>query len=85
MMRHEVIRPHIGQVVRTPTGDVLGEVKELRGDYFKMDAPAQRDYWIRVSDVHAGVETVLEVGFEREDLEAHIVDEPQEAPAPPQV
>ena len=37
----------IGQPVYGADGGELGTVKEVRGEYFKVDAPMQPDYWLR--------------------------------------
>jgi uncharacterized protein (TIGR02271 family) len=37
----------IGQRVYSSDGSELGTVKEVRGAYFKVDAPMQPDYWLR--------------------------------------
>jgi len=38
----------IGQPVYSADGSELGTVKEVRGAYFKVDAPMQPDYWLRM-------------------------------------
>jgi hypothetical protein len=38
--------PSIGADVYTSDGDKLGKVKEVRGAYFKVDAPMHPDYWL---------------------------------------
>jgi len=35
-----------GYAVFTQDGEQLGTVKEVRGQYFKVNAPMQRDYWL---------------------------------------
>ena len=40
----------VGQPVFSENGSKLGTVKEIRGEYVKLDVPLQRDYWLR-SDV----------------------------------
>jgi len=37
----------IGQTVYGANGEELGTVKEVRGEYFKVDASMQPDYWLR--------------------------------------
>lgn len=36
-----------GLPVYTADGDQIGEVKEVRGESFKIDAPMRPDYWLR--------------------------------------
>jgi len=42
-----------GSPVYSQDGDQLGTVKEVRGQYFKVDAPMQRDYWLRTDAVQS--------------------------------
>jgi hypothetical protein len=58
-----------GVEVYTRDGDRLGEVKELRGEYFKVNAPMAPDYWLSCDSVLAspGVNRV-EVTFNKDDL-----------------
>jgi hypothetical protein len=44
----------IGTDVYTTDGDKLGTVKELRGDYFKVDASMQPDYWLATECIRGG-------------------------------
>lgn len=39
----------IGTTIFTRDGEELGRVKEVRGTAFKVDAPAQPDYWLPTS------------------------------------
>ena len=43
----------IGCPVFTADGDEIGRVKEIRGRYFKVDAPMRPDYWL-IYDVLTG-------------------------------
>lgn len=43
-----------GAPVYGQNGDELGKIKEVRGQYFKVDAPMQADYWLRGDVVAAG-------------------------------
>ena len=44
----------IGSDVYTSDGDRLGKVKEVRGAYFKVDAPMHGDYWLGTECVRGG-------------------------------
>lgn len=58
-----------GTAVYTRDGERLGEIKELRGDYFKVDAPMSPDYWLECRCVHAGMGTNrVEVDFTKDQL-----------------
>ena len=43
-----------GLDVFTRDGTRLGEVKELRGEYFKVDAPMAPDYWLSLDCIRGG-------------------------------
>jgi hypothetical protein len=43
-----------GTRVFTSDGDELGTVKEVRGNYFKVNASMQPDYWLSCDVVTAG-------------------------------
>ncbi len=61
-----------GVAVYTRDGDRLGEVKELRGDYFKVDAPMAPDYWLNSECVHASTGTDrVEVLFDKSQLDEY--------------
>ena len=47
--------PTIGSKVHTADGDKLGEVKEIRGSHFKVNASMQPDYWLDTTCI-AGVD-----------------------------
>ena len=47
--------PTIGSEVHTADGDKLGEVKEIRGSHFKVNASMQPDYWLDTTCI-AGVD-----------------------------
>lgn len=44
----------IGTEVYTVDGDKLGTVKEVRGDYFKVDSSMHPDYWLAAECVRGG-------------------------------
>ena len=44
----------VGTPVYSEGGDQLGKVKEVRGQYFKVDARMQPDYWLRADCVRSG-------------------------------
>ncbi|HMO53612.1 MAG TPA: hypothetical protein PJ994_03840 [Tepidiformaceae bacterium] len=51
-----------GLDVFTRDGTRLGEVKELRGEYFKVDAPMAPDYWLSLDCIRGGGAAVPERG-----------------------
>ena len=62
--------PLIGNVVETADGEKLGTVSEVRGDYFKVRAPAAPDYWLPAWDV-----TAREIGMVRLIFTTPFLDE----------
>jgi hypothetical protein len=44
----------IGADIYTSDGDRLGKVKEVRGAYFKVDAPMHTDYWLGTECIRGG-------------------------------
>lgn len=66
----------VGTGVRTSDGVELGLVKEISGDFIKVDAPLRADYWINADYVlGAGTEGV-ELAFAKGDLGAYKRDKP---------
>jgi hypothetical protein len=68
MDRGTAVQPEIGQHIYTMDGDHLGAVKELRGAYFKVDAPMQPDYWLPVDDIMSRSGDRVTVGFDKHQL-----------------
>lgn len=65
-----------GLPVHTVDGDRLGDVKEVQGDRFKVSAPLQPDYWLRVDDVQAFTIERVTLEFAKDQLGSHKVDAP---------
>lgn len=69
------IRP--GQPVYTLDGDKIGDIKEVRGDYFKVDASMQPDYWLSCECIRGGAvanDRVM-LSFDKDNLGDYKVDE----------
>lgn len=70
------IRP--GQMVYTMDGGKLGEIKEVRGDYFKVDVSMMPDYWLTTECIRGG--TVggdrVDLAFDKDSLGDYKVDKP---------
>jgi hypothetical protein len=59
----------IGSEVYTSNGDKLGTVKDVRGDYFKVDAAMQPDYWLACDCIRGGsVGSRVTVMFDKDHL-----------------
>lgn len=63
------IRP--GLPVYGVEGELLGEVKEVAGDCFKVDAPLRPDYWLGLPDVLSFTAERVTMRFRAEALEQH--------------
>lgn len=68
----------VGAPVMTADGEQLGTVKELRGTFFKVDAPMQPDYWLRMDAVRQGSTTEVWLGFTKDRLGEYQVTSPDE-------
>jgi len=65
-----------GTEVYTSDGDKLGEVKEIRGPYFKVDAAGQPDYWLETECCAAGYSGGdVRLVFPKDKLGDHKVDD----------
>lgn len=65
-----------GAEVYTTDGSMLGHVKEIRNDHFKVDAPMKPDYWLSNTCVRGGMIAGdrITVMFEKDNLNDHKVD-----------
>jgi hypothetical protein len=65
-----------GTDVYTSDGDKIGEVKEVRGRYFKVDAAGQPDYWLETECCAAGYTSGdVRLVFPKDMLGDHKIDE----------
>ena len=63
--------PVVGAPVFTRDGHWLGDVKEVRGPYFKVAVPLHPDYWLQRSIVHQGADGRLTTKFKRRENHAY--------------
>ncbi len=72
----EIRRPAVGASVWTVDGTQFGYVKEVRGDYFRVDIPWAPDYWL--SCVHIaeldGPRAVLRL--RKHEIDDHRLEQP---------
>ena len=63
--------PSTGADVYTTDGEKLGTVKAVRLDYFQVDAPMKRDYWLRTDCVDVGsyASGRVTVSFDKDHLD----------------
>jgi hypothetical protein len=65
-----------GCAVFTADGDKIGEVKEVKGDYFKVDASMQPDYWLCTDDVSNATGDRVVMNFDKDHLGDFKFDDP---------
>ncbi len=68
-----------GCAVFTQDGDQIGRVKEVRGRYFKVDAPLRPDYWLSRDVVAAATPSAVTLAVGKEQLGHVKLDAPDEA------
>ena len=69
----------IGSEVFTSDGDKIGEVKEIRGAFFKIDASMQPDYWLAMSRVASSSGGRVMLNFHKDRLGDYKESEPRAA------
>jgi len=79
MDRGAAVQPVIGHHIYTQDGDHLGKVKEMRGRFFKVDAPMQPDYWLPVDTVVSASGDRITLAFEKHQLGDYKVGDPDDA------
>ncbi len=67
----------IGWPVYTFDGERIGEVGEVRGRYFKVNAPMQPDYWLSTDLVQAAGNRRLTLLIDRNQLETQMLERPE--------
>ncbi len=67
---------YIGAEVYTTDGSKLGQVKEVRDQYFKVDASMRPDYWLHMDCVRGGtgITDRVTVSFDKDHIDEHKVD-----------
>jgi hypothetical protein len=68
----------VGRAVYTRDGDKIGEVKEVRGAFFKVDAPMQPDYWLQSEFAQTAGAEGITMEFGKDDLGDYKVKNPPE-------
>ena len=68
--------PVVGAPVCTMDGDTLGKVKEIRGRYFKVDAPMQPDYWLTTDTITSSSGQAVMLTFPKDRLGDFKMGEP---------
>ena len=68
----------VGAPVYTPDGDQLGEVKEVRGRYFKVDTRMAPDYWLRLDAVRSVASGRVTLAAGKDQLDEYRVTDPDD-------
>lgn len=68
----------VGAPVYTPEGNQLGTVKEVRGQFFKVDARMQPDYWLRTDTVRSASAGQVMLAFGQGELGRYQVSNPDD-------
>jgi hypothetical protein len=69
----------IGAEVFTRDSEKLGEVREVRGSHFKVDAALQPDYWLPQTTIASTAGNVITLTFTKDSLDAFKQSEPRAA------
>ena len=73
--------PTKGAEVLTSDGQGLGRVAEIRGEYFKVDAPMSPDYWLPLAQARPTTGGVVSLTFASSALDDYKTSETPEEPA----
>jgi hypothetical protein len=68
--------PKAGAAVMTKDGERVGKVSEISGNFFKVDAPMRRDFWLSVDYVGLCAPDRVHLEFEKKELDEHKLTEP---------
>jgi len=61
-------RLQVGWPIYTQDGEKIGEVKEVRGRYFDVNAPGEPDYWLPMDTIASTADGRLTMTFRKHDL-----------------
>lgn len=68
--------PVTGMPVFAADDAAVGYVKEVRGAYFKVDAPGRPDFWLPCADLARATPHQYILRYGRAELERHALDAP---------
>lgn len=69
----------IGSEIFTSDGDKIGEVAEVRGNFLKVNAAMQPDYWLPTSTVSSSSAGRVMLSFHKDHLGDYKTPEPRAA------
>jgi hypothetical protein len=67
----------VGRSIQTSDGTEIGQVKEIEGRFFKVDAPMQPDYWLPEGCVES-IDTRVHLNIEHHLIGEYILAGPHE-------
>ena len=65
--------PQVGWSIYTRDGGTIGEVREVRGRYFRVNAPREPDYWLDMAGIASVADSRVTMSFDRADLGADVI------------
>ena len=78
--------PTIGAAVNTINNEHVGSVKEIHGDYFKVDVAMGRDFWLKRDFIADGTPELVTLTIGKSEIDAHRLAEPGlEHPEDPEI
>ena len=69
-------RPRAGDSVWTADGEQFANVKEVQGDYFKLDVPMAQDYWLSCTHISGIADGQVRLKFGRDEIDDHKLEAP---------
>jgi hypothetical protein len=69
----------IGVPIFTQDGSRIGTMKEIRGRFFKVDAPFQPDYWLTEDHIASAMGSEVRLSFTEDRIGDYKLGDPEEA------
>src|SRR5205814_2269957 len=68
--------PDIGAPIYASDGQQFGSIKEVRGGYFKVDAPMSKDFWLSAAYIGVSDSQSVRLTITREQVDEHRLEAP---------
>jgi hypothetical protein len=74
-----ILRVTVGTPIYAQDGDKIGQVKEVRGQAFKVETGLlQKDYWLSGESVAEAVpDAAVTLAMDKNQIDAHKIEEPE--------
>jgi len=66
----------VGAPIYTSDGKRFATVKDVRGGYFELDVPRQRDFWLSATYVDSVNEDAVQLSIDRDQVDEHRLKQP---------